>query len=140
LFLLWQQTQLYNLQELELHLYITTIIFSMQFVFCEITGHFIVNVFARCCSQQRLSKQHFLSSILFFCIYLTYTRSSARLAISVDSSNCIESVGLERSRSMTSSSMYDEILNIRLFTVGADKAMLLNRLAIFAPNIVVTVV
>jgi hypothetical protein len=41
---------------------------------------------------------------------------------------------------MTSSSMYDEMLNIRLFTVGADKAMLLNWLAIFAAYIVVTVV
>jgi hypothetical protein len=102
--------------------------FPCNLFFCEITGHFIVNVFARCCSQQRLSKQHFLSSILFFCRYLTYTRSSARWAIFVDSSNCIENVG---SRSMTSSSMYGEMLNSRFFTVGADKAMLLNWLVCF---------
>jgi hypothetical protein len=79
------------------------------------------------------------SSILFLCIYLTYTRNSARLAISVDSSNCIENVGLERSRFTTFSSMYDEMLTIRLFTDGADKAMLLNWFAISAPKIVVTV-
>jgi hypothetical protein len=38
----------------------------------------------------------------------------------------------------SSSSMYDEMLTIRLFIVGADKAMLLNWLAITAPKIVAT--